>query len=276
MSGNAKLDTVARVSLPLARLFYVAIAVTACSFDTSTVATMRDAKWADDAGTIWDAAPPRADAGPPKTCDSSRSELVLCMRFEESEQSMMLRDESQYDNHGTVSEATFPEGHDGKVLRPDSVFFDSNIPPSQSLNLSEAMTLEMWIRPDDVLIFGRVGLVDNDGRYGLFLGDEYELQCGVSIGEKVVTSDDVVTQGGGWQHVACTYDGATVRVFVDGVEKAAEARSGPIGSVQSTGTSVAQNSPGGDVFEGAVDTLRIWNIARTRRQLCDGAGLDCL
>ncbi len=197
------------------------------------------------------------------------------MRFEESDDSKTLQDESQHHNHGTVSDATFPEGHEGKSLHPEFVFFNSNIPPSQSLNLSQAMTLEMWIRPDDVEVFGRVGLVDNNGRYGLFLENGYNLLCEVSIGGGVVTNNEVVKKGGGWQHVACTYDGAMVRIFLDGVEKVAETRTGPIGGSQG-GTSVAQNSLSGNEFEGAIDTLRIWNIALARDKLCSIAGLNCL
>ena len=69
-----------------------------------------------------------------------------------------------------------------------------------------------------------------------------------------------------WHHLAVTYDGSNIILYIDGVLSASQARTGAItanGNVLALG-----NQPGfSEYFGGSLDELRIWNIARTQMQI---------
>jgi hypothetical protein len=77
-----------------------------------------------------------------------------------------------------------------------------------------------------------------------------------------------------WSHVACTYDGAMVRIFHNGQQLNSAASTGALLAGDGNGIAIGGNSPSGDPLLGDVDELRIWKIARTPAQICADYGLD--
>ena len=65
---------------------------------------------------------------------------------------------------------------------------------------------------------------------------------------------------GQWQHLAATYDGTVARYYVDGVEVAARATSGSVGTSNVWRIGAYGGTPGG-FFDGLVDDVRIYNRA---------------
>ena len=72
---------------------------------------------------------------------------------------------------------------------------------------------------------------------------------------------------GGWHYVAGTYDGETVRVFVDGIEEDSDGT--PSGDLDAVGTSVCigENQRGGDNFIGRIDIPLIHNHALSASEI---------
>lgn len=206
-------------------------------------------------------------------CDPSIAELVACYRFEEDDGASTLRDESQYENDITVGNASFVSGIVGRALQ-GSAAFDSQIADSASLDVTAALTIELWVRPDAPVTAGRQGLFDNNGQYGFFILSGDQLSCTTSAGPSVSSAEGAVVSGK-WQHVACVYDGTAIRLFVDGVQIAEQAGTGEISTGGTAGAAIAENSPDGDELLGAIDSVRVWSVGRTRTELCDGANLDC-
>lgn len=69
-----------------------------------------------------------------------------------------------------------------------------------------------------------------------------------------------------WHHLAATYDGANMRIYVNGVLAATQAQTGAIAT--NTNALALGNQPGySEYFGGSVDEVRIWNIARTGAQI---------
>ncbi|NBX79945.1 MAG: LamG domain-containing protein, partial [Flavobacteriales bacterium] len=92
-------------------------------------------------------------------------------------------------------------------------------------------------------------------------------QITTSSGFKVVTSPIPVVNNV-WYHIAATYDGASIKLYVNGCLVADSAHTGTIVTndlVSAIGTRSA--SPGTDHFRGSIDELRVWNIVRTQPQI---------
>ena len=76
---------------------------------------------------------------------------------------------------------------------------------------------------------------------------------------------------GTWYHAAATYDGTTFRLYLNGVQEASVAvAAGPgTGSLHHAALGTAMTSTGAPTgrFDGAMDEIRIWNVARSAAQL---------
>ena len=69
-----------------------------------------------------------------------------------------------------------------------------------------------------------------------------------------------------WTHLAVTYDGATLRMFVNGTQVASKAQTGSIttstGVLRIGGTNLASA-----FFQGRIDEIRIYNRALTQAEI---------
>src|SRR5204863_1499266 len=69
-----------------------------------------------------------------------------------------------------------------------------------------------------------------------------------------------------WSHLATTYDGANLRIYVNGTQVATKAITGNL--LTSTGVlRIGGNSVWGEYFSGLIDELRVYNRALTATEL---------
>jgi subtilisin-like proprotein convertase family protein len=135
------------------------------------------------------------------------------------------------------------------------------VPHHVSLNVTNAITVAAWVKTSS-----------NTGEeYIMTKGDDsfYFALGGGTIGSEVsiylngVSSDWLrgTTQVGDntWHHVAATWDGSTIHLYVDGNLEATENKTGTI----STGSNElrAGYRLGQSTYSGAMDELQLWNIA---------------
>jgi hypothetical protein len=73
-------------------------------------------------------------------------------------------------------------------------------------------------------------------------------------------------QSESWFHVAVTYDGSTLRGFINGVEKGSRTFVAPLDTTQ-TVVQIGRSIYTMAYFDGLVDEVRIWNLARTPQQI---------
>jgi hypothetical protein len=205
-------------------------------------------------------------------CDASLTELVACYEFEDGLGAAVLVDSSMYANDAVVSNALFVTGVDESALQ-GSPAFSSTVPDSMSMDVATELTIEGWLQLDVPVDLGRQGIFDNENQYGFFVVAQDALRC--TVGNLLGLSPNGVLVPGQWQHVACTFDGDTLRIFVDGVVVAEEVGGGAISTSEVIGSSIGENSPDGDELIGKLDTLRIWSTGRTAEELCAGAGIAC-
>lgn len=187
----------------------------------------------------------------------SEADLLLCFGFEG-----VVKDGSPNALVPAVSGLSFVPGKLGQAASfgvASAMRFD----PAPALEVTTA-SVEAWIQrafdpPGDGVIF------DDDNRFSLTIGADGTVLCKPVA---VVSTGKVLP--GVWTHVACTFDGATARVYLDGVEQSAGAA--VIGSSPASGAAVGGNAPSGEPFVGAVDSLRVFRVARTPAQIAAAAG----
>jgi hypothetical protein len=181
-----------------------------------------------------------------------------------------VADASGSGNGGSIGSATWSTaGKYGNALSFNGSSARVTVPDSPSLRLTSGMTLEAWVFPTtvnsawrDVIYKGSDNYYleatsSNSGRPaggGIFGGD---------YGEAYGTSNLAANT---WTHLAATYDGTTLRLFVNGTQVSSSARSG------SLATSNGPLSLGGDplygqYFSGRIDNVRIYNRALTPAQI---------
>ncbi|NVN91044.1 MAG: LamG domain-containing protein [Desulfuromonadales bacterium] len=174
-------------------------------------------------------------------------------------------------NHGTVTgSVTYGTGEYGTAFNI-SAAGDGGIivPASAGLNPTEAITLSAWVKPASLpnawpTIVRKIRNGD-DVQYSLVLSSSNQLQCDIGSGTAVATGGFVPLNA--WSHVACTYDGTNIRVYVNGVQAA-------------TGTGAAALAAGDKAlgigkldgsairnFDGLIDEVKIFSRALTTNEI---------
>jgi hypothetical protein len=164
-------------------------------------------------------------------------------------------------HNGTVQNgATFAAGRVGQAFSLDGVNDYVSVPHHATFNFSNAMTIEGWVKPTNgvnryIITKGEDSFFLAVGGHGV-AGNQLSFNLNnVSAGWLYGTSNLVT--GGQWHHVAATYDGATIRLYVDGNLESSFARSGIISTGPSAVTIGARS--GANYFAGLVDELAVYD-----------------
>lgn len=136
---------------------------------------------------------------------------------------------------------------------------------------AQAITVEAWVKHDgtgdeDAVV---VGKTRGDGGYELRLegtGEEVPAHFGVRFpdlpGYSVTSTEGI--RAGRWTHLAGTYDGDTLRIYVDGRLSAKQVLAGfTVGSSDVPLRLGTRYDAGGQYFSGRVDEMRIWSAVRS-------------
>jgi hypothetical protein len=192
------------------------------------------------------------------------SGLVAAYGFNEASGST-VSDASGSGNTGTISGATrTASGKYGRALSFDGINDLVTISDSASLDLTTALTLEAWVRPV-VAVSGRTVILKEAGTeevYAIYGNEDLPRPLGaVRIGGayKIATGTSQLPLNT-WSHLASTYDGATLRLYVNGTQVGSVPTTGSI-EVSSGVVRIGGNSIWGEYFSGLIDEVRIYNRA---------------
>jgi hypothetical protein len=151
-----------------------------------------------------------------------------------------------------------------------SVFTNTGIPIGNS-----NYTIEAWIKPhvfttstntNGIIGWGNWSLpnkvnafrLDGAGLLNYWNGPDL-----ITLSSGTVSSIFTAQQ---WRHVACSYDGTTRKLYVDGFVVASDIPTGgnttPYSSNLKIGTTTNT-----EYFNGALDEIRVWNLGRTQTQI---------
>lgn len=176
--------------------------------------------------------------------------------------------------------------------------------PNPNLGISNAITVEAWIKPSS-LTFGTVFNPSNNssndipktiiqhgarlGLYGYFpgyslklmkLGTQYAYVWYIYDGNGYNSIGNVSYLSGDfnkWIHIAGTYNGQTAKLFINGVQVASDTRPSPLLNLDLTGqqlhishaiTAQTASTQGySQPWDGSIDELKIWNRTLTETEI---------
>jgi hypothetical protein len=194
--------------------------------------------------------------------------LVAAYSFDEGN-GTTVADLSGHGNNGTLQNAAWTTGGKfGGAL----VFNGQNakvaIPAATSLDLLSGMTIEAWVDPT-VVPSGWWTVVHKET-------DVYYLAAGsgqhAPAAGATLAAGNVNAYGSSpltanvWTHLALTYDGTFLRVYVNGLQVAAQATSGAL-AASSGPLSIGGDTAYGDYFNGRIDEVRVYNRALSSAEI---------
>ncbi len=199
---------------------------------------------------------------------ASASGLVAAYSFEGGT-GPTVADVSGNNNAGTISGATWsPTGKFGGALAFAGTTARVLVPGAPTLNLT-AMTLEAWVQPSATLT-GWHAVLQREV-------DAYFLHASSEVGTMRPAGGGTFTGGvtwigapstipvNAWTHLATTYDGATVRLYVNGTQVASQAQTGALET--NTSPLWIGNNTYGEYFRGLIDEVRVYNRALTATEI---------
>ncbi|RLJ07123.1 MAG: hypothetical protein DRP16_04045, partial [Candidatus Aenigmatarchaeota archaeon] len=183
----------------------------------------------------------------------------------------LAKDSSGYRNDGTlVNGPQWVDGKFGKALQFDGVNDYVEVPYDPSLHGFSAFSMGAWIYvnsyQDDYAI-----ILNTETEYEFGIAPDGTLQWAIhntNPGWTWINTGYVVPLQQ-WIHIMITYDGSTIRTYVNGDE--VHSRTGS-GSIADDGNPVIigwRGDKGNSPFNGAIDEVRIYNRALTQEEIKD-------
>ncbi len=154
----------------------------------------------------------------------------------------------------------------------DGVDDEVVIPHSSDFNFTDGLTIEAWVRPDDITVgFQEIFRKENNGSDRILLSFQ---DNGTILSFGIETSDDGYTEldvpinaadyNGQWVHIVASFDGPTdaMRLYRNGIEIGNKASNGMMEAAASPSNAHMGSSSGvAEFFDGQIAALRVWSTA---------------
>jgi hypothetical protein len=220
---------------------------------SQTPAGGASAPWNSPVALVISTGPPAGDAS-----------LVAAYNFDAGT-GTSVADASGNGRTGTITGATWSaSGKNGGAMSFDGSGDYVTVADANSLDLTTGMTLQAWVRPTVLSGWRTVVMKEtaNGLAYALYAHDNAPRPAGyVSVGgaDRAAIGTTQLTLNM-WTHLAVTYDGTTLRLYVNGVQVGRRAQTGAI-ATSSNPLRIGGNVPWGEYFTGQIDDVRIHNRA---------------
>lgn len=148
------------------------------------------------------------------------------------------------------------------------VYFDralAQVTTTPTFNALSAFTYEVWIKPQDLSTTAPAEqhFMSHGTARALYIRNADDLIV-FDIDGTTITSDDPLTQNK-WTHVAATFDGTNLELYIDGIQQ-----SGSVSLATLPSTPANELSLGSGSFPGQLDEAKVWNLARNASEVVGG------
>ncbi len=217
----------------------------------------------DAAGNLSPSSTEVAAAVPPNEPPPPTTGLVAAYSFAAGS-GPTVADASGRGNAGSISGAVWSgAGRFGSALSFDGVNDWVTVPDAASLDLTSGLTVEAWVRPSRLGGWRTVVFKERPGGvvYGLY-GDQ---AGGRPLGQVFIGGERNAVGSSSlplsaWSHLASTFDGSVVRLYVNGALAGSSAVAGAMGA-SSGPLRIGGNSVWAEWFAGLIDEVRVYNRA---------------
>jgi Concanavalin A-like lectin/glucanases superfamily len=161
-------------------------------------------------------------------------------------------------------------GRYGRALSFNGTNSIVQIANSQALNTGQALTIEAWVRPSALSSWNTVLMKEGTDQigYGLYAQNDGGRPAGyvnVGFGDNG-TSGTTGLAANAWSHLALTYDGNSMKLYVNGQLVSSQQLTGALMSTTG-GLSIGGNTMWGEYFNGLIDEVRIYSRALTATEI---------
>ena len=204
------------------------------------------------------------------TSVSPERELVAAYSFNESIGDSVL-DSSGCGNTGTVSGAISTQpGKYGGALSFNGTGDFVVVANSAALNFPSGMTLEAWIFPTSTQTSWRSILHKEKDAYYLHASspDGSMRPAGGAIfgGKEQYSASNNAIPANVWTHIATTYDGDVLRIYINGVQVGSRNVAGSV-EANDRPLRIGGNSYANQFFQGSIDEVRIYARALSSAEI---------
>jgi uncharacterized repeat protein (TIGR01451 family) len=219
----------------------------------------------------------------PSVCESDPT-LVGCWQMEENGGGTLFDGSSYGNDAAVIGSPAWELGKRGDyALDLSGTSQYGSVPDDSSLDLTSAITLAVWIRPERYATQDLVKKATNSSVNG------YELSLAttktdnssqrpffrinqVASGDTYrINAATMYPTDGSWMHVAATYDGTTMRLYINGVLESSLAA--PAIALNDVPLSIGAQNDGTRGLMGGMDDVRVYNRALTLQEIQVLAGL---
>jgi hypothetical protein len=190
------------------RLVYAFCALAGCGF---SVVAPEDTS--DD-----DPADPSDPTGPiERRCATSDPDLRMCIDFDDATGvPTVFSDGSGRGNDATLVTDVTMTTRDAELAAELVGTSRLHVSEAPDLDIAKELTLSLWARVPDAAM-PAIGverwLLDNNDQYGAYITADGVVACTIA-GETVISTPIIAPDT--WHHIACTFDGENIVVYVDG------------------------------------------------------------
>ncbi|TAE51079.1 MAG: LamG domain-containing protein, partial [Bacteroidetes bacterium] len=175
-------------------------------------------------------------------------------------------------------QAGFLHAQPGNAITFDGTNDYVTVPNNAALQITgTALTVEAWINAaawETNYYEGHIASMEDTDVEGYLLrvGDNGKVNFTIGNGttwSEVTTPASTLTLDR-WHHIAGVYNGSTMAIYVDGRLISSSSVSVTIAAAENN-LLIGSTAPysGAQLFQGSIDEVRIWNVARTYDQLLD-------
>jgi len=192
------------------------------------------------------------------------SDLIAAWHFDENTANT-ANDELGIHN-GTISGATWGTGISGSALEFNGSSSKVLFPNKTTFNpVGEKISFSFWFKLSEVgasgaFIYQNVKYIirmDAQGRVSFALYTPVWKSIVMNYADRILNTD--------WHHVVATYDGMTMKLYIDGVMKASDANTG---AIQSSTSDVYIGEQGSiNHFKGLIDEMMVYSTTLTETEI---------
>jgi hypothetical protein len=197
----------------------------------------------------------------------------LVLHFTFDEEGDVITDNSLYGNNGELrGTPKWIDGKFGRALEFDGGGDSVEVLSSDSLNVTESITMEMWVKAPAGGEVKQAGIEKGGwevGEYSLY--PVYEGGTVIQFFDLPPACGDAGVRGPGlqdeeWHYLAGTWDGDTIVLYLDG-DLVASAKCGGELSTSNQSVHIGSRLAGERYLVGSVDEVRIYNRALTQDEV---------